>query len=150
MCSSFFNSKWWCGRFRSNFMAKGAKVMLISNLRQLYNGTRGTLDRLLYREGHKDLPIAILVTFPGLHFLPNKPHCIPLPPKVYEWHDSLNISFRQQIPLRLSYEQWQMLYIIDIGGKEMAAGCTFVALSRLKALSGLLIQPMIFECLQQF
>ena len=30
----------------------------------------------------------------------------------------------------------------------MAAGCTFVALSRLKTLSGLLIQPMTFERLQ--
>ena len=38
--------------------------------------------------------------------------------------------------------------VIDIGNKEMAARCTFVALSRLKSLSGLLIQPMTFERLQ--
>ena len=38
--------------------------------------------------------------------------------------------------------------VIDIGNKEMAAGCTFVALSRLKTLSGLLIQPMSFERLK--
>ena len=30
----------------------------------------------------------------------------------------------------------------------MAAGCTFVALSRLKTLSGLLIKPMSFQCLK--
>ena len=30
----------------------------------------------------------------------------------------------------------------------MAAGCTFVALSRLKSLSGLLIQPMTYNRLQ--
>ena len=35
--------------------------------------------------------------------------------------------------------------VIDIGDKEMAAGCTFVALSRLKSLSGLLIQPMTYN-----
>ena len=38
--------------------------------------------------------------------------------------------------------------VVDIGDKEMAAGCTSVALSRLKTLSGLLIQPMTFERLQ--
>ena len=38
--------------------------------------------------------------------------------------------------------------VIDIGNKEMAAGCTFVALSRLKSISGLLIQPMTLERLQ--
>ena len=38
--------------------------------------------------------------------------------------------------------------VIDIGDREMAAGCTFVALSRLKTLSGLLIQPMSFERLK--
>ena len=38
--------------------------------------------------------------------------------------------------------------VIDIGDKEMAAGCTFVALSRLKSLSGLLIQPMTYNRLQ--
>ena len=38
--------------------------------------------------------------------------------------------------------------VIDIGNKEMAAGCTFVALSRLKTLFGLLIQPMAVERLR--
>ena len=143
------------------FMAKGARVMLTSNLWQqvrLCNGTRGTIDSLVYAENHKppDLPTAILVTFPdysGPHFLSNKPHCIPIPPIVYEWHNGLNILSRQQIPLRLSYEitihkpqgQTMIKAVIDIGDEEMAAGCTFVALSRLKTFSGLLIQPMTFE-----
>ena len=35
--------------------------------------------------------------------------------------------------------------VMDIGNKEMAAGCT---LSRLKTLSGLLIQPMTCEQLR--
>ena len=38
--------------------------------------------------------------------------------------------------------------VIDIGNKEMAAGCKFVALSRLKTLSGILIQPTTFEQLK--
>ena len=78
-------------------MAKGANVMLTSNIWQqvgLCNGARGTIDSLLYGEGNKppSLPIAILVTlqdYNGPHFLPNKPHCIPIPPIVYEWHNGL-------------------------------------------------------------
>ena len=38
--------------------------------------------------------------------------------------------------------------VIDIDDKEMAAGSIFVAISRLKTMSGLLIQPMPFECLK--
>ena len=37
--------------------------------------------------------------------------------------------------------------VIDIGDREMAARCIFVALSR-RTLSGLLIQPMSFEHLK--
>ena len=93
------------------FMAKGAKVMLTSNLRQqagLYNGTRGTVDNILYAEGQKppSVPIAITVDFPdynGPSFFPNKPKCIPIPPIVHEWHDSSNTLSTQQLPLRLNY-----------------------------------------------
>ena len=60
------------------------------------------------------------------------------------------------MPLRLSYAmtihksqgQTMTKAVVDTGDKEMAAGCKFVALSRLKILSGLLIQPMTFERLQ--
>ena len=41
-----------------------------------------------------------------------------------------------------------MTFEWHIGKKEMADGCTFVALSRLKSLSGLLIQPMSLERLK--
>ena len=74
------------------FMAKGTKVMLTSNLWQqvgLCNGATGIIDCLLYTEGHKppNLPIAVLVNFPGYvgpPFLLNKPHCVPIPPIVFE------------------------------------------------------------------
>ena len=93
----------------------------------------------------QSLPIAILVNFSdysGPPFIPTKPKCIPIPPIVHEWHNGLNNLSRQQIPLRLSYAmtihksqgQTMTKAVIDIGNKEMAAGCTFVALSRLKTL----------------
>ena len=93
------------------FMAKGAKVMLTSNLWQqvgLCNGTRGTISDLLYAQGHKppNLPIAILVNFPdysGPPFIVTRPKCIRIPPIVREWHNGLRTLSRQQIPLRLSY-----------------------------------------------
>ena len=38
--------------------------------------------------------------------------------------------------------------VIDKGNKEMAAGRTFVSLSRLKIHSGIVIQPMTFQRLK--
>ncbi len=60
---------------------------------------------------------------------------------------------RQQLPLQLRYAitihkcQEQTLHkaVIDIGKSELAAGCTFVALSRLPCLASGLIQPMTFD-----
>ena len=146
------------------FIAKRAKVMLTSNLWQqvgLCNGATGIVNNVLYAEGHQppNLPIAILINFfnyTGPPFIPEKPKCVPIPPIVFEWHNGAKTISRQQLPLRLSYamtihkSQGQTMdkAVIDIGNKEMAAGCTFVALSRLKTLSGLLIQPMTFERLQ--
>ena len=146
------------------FMAKGSRVMLTSNLWQqvgLCNGTRGLIEDLLYTHGHKppNLPIAILVNFPDYSdppFIQSKPKCIPVPPIVFEWHNSLKTLSQQQIPLLLSYAmtihksqgQTMRKAVVDIGNIEMAAGCTFVTLSRLKNLSGLIIIPMSFERLQ--
>ena len=85
--------------------------MLTSNLWQqvgLCNGATGTIDSLLYAEGHKppNLPIAIMVNFPnyrGPPFIQNKPKCIPIPPTVHEWHNGLKTLSRQQLPLKLCY-----------------------------------------------
>ena len=135
-------------------MAKGAKVMLTSNLWHqvgLCNGTTGTIDSLLYCQGHKlpHLPIAIMVNFPdyrGLPFIQNKPKSIPMSPITHEWHNGFKTLSRQQLPL--TQGQTMTKVVIDIGSKEMAAGYTFVALSRLKTLSGILIQPTTFQRLK--
>lgn len=146
-------------------LATGAKVMLTRNIWQqagLCNGATGTVESILYAEGHRppNLPIAVLVTFSdysGPPFLPAKPKCIPVTPFTFEWYNnhSKRLS-RQQIPLRLSYaitihkSQGQTLKkaVIDIGHRERAAGTTFVAISRLKSLQDGLFQPMPYERLE--
>ena len=142
-------------------LAKGARVMLICNLWQqtgLCNGATGVVDDILYSSGQKPphLPIAVLVHFydySGPAFIANKPKCIPIPPHTFEWSAGSTRLSRQQIPLRLCYaitihkSQGQTLNkaVIDIGDKEMAAGSTFVAISRLRSLKDGLFQPMSFE-----
>ena len=135
--------------------------MLTANLWQqtgLCNGSVGFIEDFLYAEQQKpsNLPIAVLVNFhdySGPAFLADKPKCIPIPPITYKWNDGSSTKSRQQLPLCLSYaitihkSQGQTLskVIIDLGDGEIAAGCSFVALSRLRKLSDCLIHPMPFE-----
>ena len=146
------------------FLSRGATVMLTSNLWQevgLCNGTVGTVQELLF---HSDkpppcLPIAVLVHFPhyrGPAFIDDDPLSIPVPPQRFEWEDDNKKLSRLQLPLRLSYamtihkSQGQTLnkVVIDIGKSERAAGCTFVATSRVRSLQHAVIQPMPFQRLQ--
>ena len=131
------------------YLAKDAKVMLTCNIWQqsgLCNGAIGTIYDILYAEGQKtpDLPIAVTVNFTqytGPPFLTSKPNCVLIVPLTFQWHNGLTQLSRQQLPLRLSYaitihkSQGQTLTkaVIDIGNRKMAAGCAFVALSRLKS-----------------
>lgn len=135
--------------------------MLTSNLWQqvgLCNGATGIVESILYAEGHKPpaLPIAMMVNFneyAGPPFLPSKPKCIPIPPVTFEWQNGSYRLSRQQLPLRLSYaitihkSQGQTLSkaVIDIGDKEMAAGCTFVVVSRLRSLTDGIFEPITFQ-----
>lgn len=146
------------------FLAVNAKVMLTSNIWQevgLCNGAAGKVYQFLYQSNHKppDMPIAVLVKFDkyvGPHFLSSHPGCVPVTPLTFQWESNGQILSRQQVPLQLRYaitihkSQGQTLdkAVIDIGKSESAAGCTFVAISRLRSLTHGLIQPMPFERLQ--
>ena len=141
-----------------------ARVMLTSNIWQqvgLCNGAAGTVYQLLYQTDNKppDLPIAVLVNFDnyaGPPFLSHLPKCIPISPVVFEWESHGRRLSRQQLPLQLRYaitihkSQGQTLEkaVIDIGKAELAASCTFVAVSRLRSLNDGLFQPMSFKSLQ--
>ena len=146
------------------FLAVGARVMLTANLWQevgLCNGAAGTVHQILYHEDHQppDLPVAVFIhfdTYTGPSFIQSLPNVVPIPPITFEWPvETQNLS-RQQLPLLLRYAitihkcQGQTLQkaVIDIGKSELAAGCTFVAISRLPRLECGLIQPMSFERLK--
>ena len=152
------------GLYPTIHLAKGARVMLTTNLWQqvgLCNGAAGTVHEFIYVEGQSppNLPIAVLVNFDdyiGPIFLQHQPKCIPIPPITSEWQSTKGHHSRQQIPLlprhaiTIHKSQGQTLQkaVIDIGKAELSAGCTFVALSRVKSLEDILIQPMSFERLQ--
>ena len=64
---------------------------------------------------------------------------------------------RQQLPLLLRFavtihkSQGQTLNqaVVDIGHRELASGCTFVALSWVKNINDILTEPMSLEKLQK-
>ena len=146
------------------FLAVQARVMLIANIWQqvgVCNGAAGTVHQFLYQADHKppDLPIAVLVdfdTYAGPPFLSSRPNYVPVPPLSFEWESNGQRLSRQQLPLQLRYAitihksqgQTPDKAVIDIGKAELAAGCTFVAVSRLRSLNHSLIQPMSFQRLK--
>ena len=143
------------------FLAKNARVMLTANLWPevgLCNGATGEIIDFLYQEQHAppNLPIAVLVHFykyTGPLFLQNS---IPIVPLTFEWTSGKHNLSRQQLPLQPCYaitihkSQGQTLEkaVIDLGKTEMAAGTSFVAVSRLKTLEDGLFQPMTFQRLK--
>lgn len=125
--------------------------MLTSNIWQqvgLCNGSAGIIKEILYQPNHTppELPIAVLVNFnnyTGPPFLESHPKCVPIPPLMFEWDSNGHRLSRQQLPLKLRYavtiRKSQGLTLdkaaVDIGKSELAAGCTFVALSRARNMS---------------
>lgn len=152
------------GLHRVILLATQSSVMLTANIWQevgLCNCASGTIQHFLCNANHRlpDLPTAILVEFEnysGPPFLSDHPHWIPIPPLTFEWESNGRRLSRQQFPLQLRYtitihkSQGQTLdkAVIDIGKQEMAAGCTFVALSCLRSLNHALLHPMSFQRLQ--
>ena len=127
----------------------------------LCNGAAGTVHDILYQENQQppNLQIAVLVNFDhysGPSFLQQHSNCVSIPPITCEWDSDSQRLSRQQLPLQVRYaitihkSQGQTLpkAVIDIGKAELAAGCTFVAISRLPRLDCGLIQPMSLQRLK--
>ncbi len=130
-----------------------ARVMLTSNLNTacgLTNGTVGTLKELVFAENASpsELPIAAIVDFPhyrGTHGVSvDGKQCVPICP-VERRFGGHNQHFRKQLPLALAWattvhkSQGLTLdaIVLNLGPTEFCDGLTYVALSRVKKLSGI-------------
>jgi len=118
----------------------------------------GSMGR--YSEGLQppSLPVAVIVQFdgytgPGYN---GKAKCVPIIPVTPTVDVGTNMLERQQIPLKLSWaitiHKAQGLTLdkawIDIGNKEYFDGLTYVALSRVRKLEDMIVQPFSFERLR--
>ena len=147
------------------YLSKGAKVMLTMNLWTdvgLCNGALGTVLDFVYAEGQQPpcLPICVLVQFDDEYKGPSVSslfqRCVPICP-ITQVSESLGKKYeRQQLPLKLAWamtiHKCQGLTLskawIDLGSSERSPGITYVALSRVKKIQDLLIEPMTLERLQ--
>ena len=143
------------------FLSVGSRVMLSRNLWSeagLVNGAMGTIYKILYKPGSKpsDLPVAVLVKFDkflGKSFIKEHENIVPIVPEQIEWFDDGKSKTRTQLPMNLSFaitihkSQGKTLdkAWIDVGKKEVATGASFVALSRLKSLKGLILNPYAMD-----
>ena len=147
------------------YLAKGARVMLTMNIWTkvgLCNGALGTLMDFVYAEGQvpPTLPISVLVQFDESYCGPSLssavPRCVPVCPITVNSQSLSGKCERQQLPLKLAWaltiHKSQGLTLkkawVDLGESENSLGVTYVALSRVKKLEDLVIEPMTLQRLQ--
>lgn len=147
-------------------LARGARVMLTANLWTeggLVNGAMGTVKDILFEDnGPPYLPTAVFIEFenykgPAITALDGT-KVVPIVPIQRTWESKSGLSCsRIQIPVCLAWaitvHKSQGLTLpkakINLGNREFAAGLSFVAISRVRALEDLLFQPFSFERLQR-
>ena len=138
------------------FLSVEAHVTLTTNINpqcRLTNGVKGIIKNIVYQKGNRpniDLPSFVVVHFPD--FIGPQFFCqaaynnyLPIAP-ISTSSDDFRFK-RTQLPLRLSYaltihkSQGQTLEqaVVDLGSKELTAGLTFVALSRVRHINNLAI-----------
>ena len=144
------------------YLSKHCRVMLTINIWTevgLCNGALGTVVDFIYAEGQRPLclPICVIVqfdeTYSGPSVSPDLPRCVPICP-ITQVCQSLGFhAERQQLPLRLAWamtiHKCQGLTLekawIDLGKSEHVTGMTYFALSRVRKLSDLVLEPLTFE-----
>ena len=138
-------------------LAVGCRVMLKQNIwteQGLCNGTMGTVIDVIYRPSDTnshldDTPLCVLVRFDGYDGPSVYNGLIPIVPQKVGFMKNNVSCFRIQFPLQLAYgvtvhkSQGMTVdkAVVDIGVKEFALGLTYVALSRVKTIKGLRIDP---------
>ena len=143
-----------CGLSAVLTISKGAKVMLRKNLNVkegLVNGAVGVVVDLLSSTGEPGLPEAVIVDFEnykGEPWDPAHPTWVPIRTHTFTSPNKKRVLERTQIPLCLRYAitvhkaqgQTYDQVIVNVGDAERQLGLTYVALSRVKTLQGLMIE----------
>ena len=145
-------------------ISKGALVMLTMNLWPsvgLCNGSTGTVVDIIYMTPYKppDLPVAVIVKFDnyiGPSISEKIPSLVAIAPVTVSAQNGNSVHERQQLPLKLAWaltiHKSQGLTLpkawVHIGKSEQTLGITYVALSRVKQLSSLVVEPMTFDRLK--
>ena len=147
-------------------LSEGAKVMLTRNLwteAGLCNGGIGIVKHIVYANDGSlpALPISVIVQFDKSYIGPSIsdhiPRCVPIVPLASTSDTGYGSGYeRQQLPLRLAWSitiyKSQGLTLnkawIDLGPAEKVVGLAYVALSRVRRLHDLVIEPMTLERLQ--
>jgi Helicase len=133
----------------------GSRLMLRSNMwteRGLVNGSVGTVQDIVIRPGDSisnSLPAALIIKWDKYGGPTLDGEVFPLTPVTRFWNDKGKGCSRTQFPITLAWaitihkSQGMTLEkaVADIGEKEFSAGLTYVALSRMKNLAGLAIDP---------
>ena len=138
-------------------LAHGARIMLTANLwveAGLVNGAMGTVVAICYKTSQSSphLPVSVMVRF-DYYSGPTLPDgTVPICPIRRTWSASGAQCSRQQLPLKLAWAvtihkaQGMTLdkVVVNVGKKEFSCGLMFVACSRVRELSDLLLDPPPF------
>jgi ATP-dependent exoDNAse (exonuclease V) alpha subunit len=144
------------------FVCTGARIMLTTNLWTeigLVNGSMGSIEDFSWDDGRQtdQLPSVMLIRFDSYNG-PSFPDCpvgtIPVFPQTCQFDFKGIVCSRTQFPLRLGYaitvhkSQGLTLLraVINLNQREHCLGLSYVAVSRVKALKGLLFEsPFDFD-----
>ena len=117
----------------------------------LVNGAMGTVHAICYHDGQTPpfLPVAVTVLFDHYSGPTLTDGTVPITPLRRSRSSGGNSCSCLQLPLKLAWavtiDKAQGLTLdkvtVDVGKKEFCAGLTFVALSRVRCITDLLLNP---------